>query len=81
MRECLRYPPLAAFMQDRSPPDRRGSILAASNFLTFGGMFLASIGYWLLRRPHEGNADDEKSWNGLHTTVARLATDASGRAG
>jgi len=34
-----------------------------------------------LRRPHEGNEDDEKSWHGLRTTVARLATDASGRAG
>ena len=34
--------PLAAFMQDRSPPEHRGSILAASNFLTFGGMLLAS---------------------------------------
>lgn len=46
--------PLAAFMQDRSPPEHRGSILAASNFLTFGGMLLASIGYWLLRRPVHG---------------------------
>jgi acyl-[acyl-carrier-protein]-phospholipid O-acyltransferase/long-chain-fatty-acid--[acyl-carrier-protein] ligase len=41
--------PLAAYMQDRSPPAHRGSILAASNFLTFGGMFLAAIGYWVLR--------------------------------
>jgi len=30
-----------------------------------------------LRRSHEGNKDDEKSWQGLRTTVARLATDAS----
>jgi acyl-[acyl-carrier-protein]-phospholipid O-acyltransferase/long-chain-fatty-acid--[acyl-carrier-protein] ligase len=43
--------PLAAFMQDRSPADHRGSILAASNFLTFGGMLLASGGYWLLSSP------------------------------
>ncbi|MEX0643468.1 MAG: acyl-[ACP]--phospholipid O-acyltransferase [Pirellulales bacterium] len=40
--------PLAAFMQDRSPPEHRGSILAASNFLTFGGMLIASGGYWVL---------------------------------
>jgi len=46
--------PLAAFMQDRSPPDHRGSILAASNFLTFGGMLLASAGYWALRLPVRG---------------------------
>jgi acyl-[acyl-carrier-protein]-phospholipid O-acyltransferase/long-chain-fatty-acid--[acyl-carrier-protein] ligase len=43
--------PLAAFMQDRSPPEHRGSILAASNFLTFGGMLVASAGYWVLSAP------------------------------
>jgi acyl-[acyl-carrier-protein]-phospholipid O-acyltransferase/long-chain-fatty-acid--[acyl-carrier-protein] ligase len=43
--------PLAAYMQDRSPPEHRGAILAASNFMTFGGMLVASIVYWLLRRP------------------------------
>lgn len=46
--------PLAAFMQDRSPPEHRGAILAASNFLTFGGMLIASLGYWLLRQPTPG---------------------------
>jgi acyl-[acyl-carrier-protein]-phospholipid O-acyltransferase/long-chain-fatty-acid--[acyl-carrier-protein] ligase len=48
--------PLAAYMQDRSPVENRGSILAASNFLTFGGMLLASIIYGLLRRPINGHA-------------------------
>ncbi len=48
--------PLASYMQDRSPPEHRGSILAASNFLTFGGMLLASIFYWFLRRPVNGEA-------------------------
>jgi acyl-[acyl-carrier-protein]-phospholipid O-acyltransferase/long-chain-fatty-acid--[acyl-carrier-protein] ligase len=48
--------PLASYMQDRSPPEHRGSILAASNFLTFGGMLIASFGYWLLRRPVNGQA-------------------------
>jgi acyl-[acyl-carrier-protein]-phospholipid O-acyltransferase/long-chain-fatty-acid--[acyl-carrier-protein] ligase len=46
--------PLAAFMQHRSPTEHRGAILAASNFMTFGGMLLASAGYWVLRRPVEG---------------------------
>jgi acyl-[acyl-carrier-protein]-phospholipid O-acyltransferase / long-chain-fatty-acid--[acyl-carrier-protein] ligase len=46
--------PLAAFMQDRSKPDHRGAILAASNFLTFSGMLAASFGYWLLRVPTAG---------------------------
>jgi acyl-[acyl-carrier-protein]-phospholipid O-acyltransferase/long-chain-fatty-acid--[acyl-carrier-protein] ligase len=48
--------PLAAFMQHRSPPEHRGAILAASNFLTFGGMLIAAIGYLLLRRPVGGEA-------------------------
>ena len=43
-------------MQDRSPPEHRGAILAASNFLTFGGMLIASIGYGLLRQPVDGEA-------------------------
>ncbi len=46
--------PLAAFMQDRSPTEHRGAILAASNFLTFGGMLIASIGFWALRSPRMG---------------------------
>ncbi len=46
--------PLAAFMQDRSPPEHRGAILAASNFLTFSGMLIASFGYWMLRVPAVG---------------------------
>ncbi len=48
--------PLAAYMQHRSPTEHRGAILAASNFLTFGGMLVASAGYWLLRRPVDGEA-------------------------
>ncbi|PQO26545.1 MFS transporter [Blastopirellula marina] len=35
--------PLAAFMQHRSDPRKRGVILAASNFLTFGGCMLVAI--------------------------------------
>lgn len=46
--------PLAAYMQDRSPPEHRGSILAASNFLTFGGMLIASVVFWALRSPKVG---------------------------
>ncbi|MBX3432473.1 MAG: MFS transporter [Pirellulales bacterium] len=43
--------PLASYMQHYSPQDRRGSILAASNFLTFSGIVLASIAFWTLRLP------------------------------
>ncbi len=42
-------------MQDQSPAEHRGShILAASNFLTFSGMLIASFAYWLLRAPNIG---------------------------
>ncbi len=37
--------PLAAYMQHYSPPEHRGSILAASNFLTFGGILIASLAF------------------------------------
>ena len=40
--------PLAAYMQRYSNPQNRGTILAASNFMTFGGMFVTSGVYWLL---------------------------------
>ena len=43
--------PLQAYMQHRSNPTQRGSILAASNFLTFGGMLMASFAYMILRYP------------------------------
>ena len=43
--------PLEAFMQHRSPPECRGAILAATNFLTFSGMLLSAILYLGLRVP------------------------------
>ena len=43
--------PLEAFLQHRSPRHCRGSILAASNFLTFLGMLLAA-GLFALLKPH-----------------------------
>ena len=41
--------PLQAFVQHRSPNRVRGSVLAAGNFLTFSGMLLVSIVFYLLR--------------------------------
>ncbi len=41
--------PLAAFMQHRSDTKERGSILAASNFLTFSGILLAAVAFGLMR--------------------------------
>jgi len=39
----LLFVPLNALLQWRSPPDRRGAIIAVSNFLVYVGMFIASI--------------------------------------
>ena len=39
--------PLAAYVQRYSPTQNRGSILAAVNFLTFSGMLVASLLYWM----------------------------------
>lgn len=44
--------PLEAAFQEKSPPPRRGSLLAAVNLLTFAGMFAASMLYGLLRSPN-----------------------------
>ena len=41
--------PIQAFLQHRSPHESRGSILAASNFLTFSGMLLSAGLFWLWR--------------------------------
>ncbi len=41
--------PLISFMQQRSPKASRGSMLAASNFITFSGLFLVSLLFPLLQ--------------------------------
>jgi acyl-[acyl-carrier-protein]-phospholipid O-acyltransferase / long-chain-fatty-acid--[acyl-carrier-protein] ligase len=43
--------PLQAFLQDRSPPEKRGSIMAAYNFMAFSGMLIASGVFWILSSP------------------------------
>jgi len=43
--------PLQSFLQDRSPAQSRGSIMAAYNFMTFSGMLVASGLFWLLSSP------------------------------
>jgi len=39
--------PLAAYMQRYSKTENRGSVLAACNFLTFAGMLVTSLLYWM----------------------------------
>jgi acyl-[acyl-carrier-protein]-phospholipid O-acyltransferase/long-chain-fatty-acid--[acyl-carrier-protein] ligase len=46
--------PLEAYMQHRSPADRRGSILAAMNFLVMFGVLIMSMLYAVLRVPVDG---------------------------
>lgn len=41
--------PLQAYLQDRSPPQSRGAMLAASNLLTFLGTLIVSGLFYLLR--------------------------------
>lgn len=43
--------PLEAYFQEQSPAPRRGALLAATNLLTFAGMFAASMLYGVLRSP------------------------------
>jgi acyl-[acyl-carrier-protein]-phospholipid O-acyltransferase/long-chain-fatty-acid--[acyl-carrier-protein] ligase len=43
--------PLEAYLQHRSPAVSRGSLLAASNFLTFGGISLSSLLFLAMRAP------------------------------
>ncbi|MBI1246753.1 MFS transporter [bacterium] len=51
--------PLASFLQHRAPAEKRGTILAATNFLTFGGILLVSVIFSVLRTPvYEGNVEN-----------------------
>jgi len=46
--------PLASYLQHRSPPQARGQILAATNFLIFGGSLVTAGIYCLMRLPIAG---------------------------
>ena len=59
--------PLQAFLQHRSPDQSRGVILAATNFLTFSGMLVASGAFWLFRQVLELSARDIFLLAGLAT--------------
>jgi len=43
--------PLYSYLQYRSPPEKRGSVLAANNLIVFVGMLLATAAYYLLAAP------------------------------
>lgn len=51
--------PLEAFLQHRSDVESRGSILAASNFLTFSGVLVSALLFSALRAPaYPGSLDN-----------------------
>lgn len=51
--------PLAAYLQKKSPIEKRGAILAADNFLIFAGMFAHSILFGMLGAAvHEGAVEN-----------------------
>jgi acyl-[acyl-carrier-protein]-phospholipid O-acyltransferase / long-chain-fatty-acid--[acyl-carrier-protein] ligase len=64
--------PLQAFLQDRSPPESRGSIMAAYNFLAFAGMLAASGIYWLLSGPLGLDSPTIFLVGGLTTVLATI---------
>jgi MFS family permease len=43
--------PISAYLQERSPPARRGRFIAASNFLAFAAMLAAPVAFWVLTGP------------------------------
>ncbi|NDC53533.1 MAG: MFS transporter [Planctomycetia bacterium] len=69
--------PLEAFFQERSPPARRGALLAATNLLTFAGMFGASLLYGLVRTPAGSAASPLLSARAIFGLFALLALGAT----
>ena len=73
--------PLEAAFQEKSPPARRGGLLAAANLLTFAGMFAASTLYGLLRSEWQAGADVAApllSARGIFGLFGLLAVAAAG---
>lgn len=64
--------PLHAFFQYQSPSDRRGSYIAANNFVTFIGILLASGALYLLRNILELNPAQVFLIIGIGTFFAAL---------
>ncbi|MEQ8788033.1 MAG: MFS transporter [Pirellulaceae bacterium] len=62
--------PLEAFVQHRSPREKRGSILAAGNLVIFTGVLFASVLYYGLRLPiDEGDLNQVAQLQQLNLTA------------
>ncbi len=72
--------PLEAYLQEQSPPERRGTILASTNLLVFTGMLLASIAYYGLRAPVGEAAAPLFSARGVFALFALLSILATAAA-
>jgi 1-acyl-sn-glycerol-3-phosphate acyltransferase len=69
--------PLEAAFQERSPAARRGALLAATNLLTFAGMFAASTLYGAIRSPVGEAARPLLSARGIFGIFGILALGAA----
>jgi len=72
--------PLETYLQERSPPDRLGGVLAATNLLLFSGMFLASLAYGGLRAPLGPGATPLLSARSIFAIFAGLSLVAAAAA-
>ena len=72
--------PLETYLQEKSPADRLGGVLAATNLLLFSGMFLASLAYGGLRAPWGPGAAPLLSARAIFAIFACLSFVAAGAA-
>jgi len=70
--------PLEAYLQEQSPPERRGAVLAATNMLVFTGMLVSSMAYYALRAPVDAAATPLVSARGVFAIFAVLSAVAAG---
>ena len=74
--------PLEAYMQHRSPPRERGSVLAAMNFMVFTGILLSALLFAGLRRPtFPGSLENIASLQARRTELSRRRDRADRRVG
>ena len=72
--------PLETYLQEKSPADRLGGVLAATNLLLFSGMFLASLAYGGLRAPWGADDTPLLSARAIFAIFACLSLLAAGAA-
>lgn len=66
--------PFDAFLQVNSPDEKRGQIIAASNFFSFVGVLMASFALYFLSVELEFSAASGFAWMGLLTLISNTIT-------